>query len=143
MKLIEIRTIYLSHIPDVIKSRLQAQVLYPTAPARLSTQSPSFHFGSSITTFQPLNPAPSSTVSKAYHGATAMPLSAEIVRPYTGIIDCAVRSYQAEGLRVFTRGIVPTIVRAFPVNSVTFFVYEAIMEMLRVVEKQQLTKQNK
>ena len=35
-----------------------------------------------------------------------------------------------DGLRGFTRGIVPVILRAFPVNASALFVYEGLMKLL-------------
>ena len=49
---------------------------------------------------------------------------------YNGIIDCAIKSYRAEGISVFFRGIIPTLVRAWPVNAVTFYVYEIMIKWL-------------
>ncbi|KAG1343949.1 hypothetical protein G6F62_004623 [Rhizopus arrhizus] len=45
-------------------------------------------------------------------------------QPYASIRDCFVRSYRTEGLNVFFRGLWPTLLRAFPVNAVTFYMYE-------------------
>ncbi|KAG0230350.1 hypothetical protein BGW42_001022 [Actinomortierella wolfii] len=53
--------------------------------------------------------------------------------PYRGIVDCAIRSYKSEGLGVFMKGATPALLRAFPVNAVTFFVYELVMaELIRL-----------
>ncbi|KAI8981457.1 mitochondrial carrier domain-containing protein [Pilobolus umbonatus] len=52
-------------------------------------------------------------------------------RPYTSITDCCVRSYKAEGMVVFFRGLWPTLLRGFPVNAVTFYVYELVMDGLK------------
>lgn len=38
---------------------------------------------------------------------------------YKGIIDCVVKSYQAEGLKVFVRGLQPTLMRGFANGFVT------------------------
>ncbi|KAI8358631.1 mitochondrial carrier domain-containing protein [Mortierella sp. GBAus27b] len=54
--------------------------------------------------------------------------------PYKGMIDCAVRSYKSEGMGVFVRGATPALLRAFPVNAVTFFVYELVMAELQKLE---------
>ncbi|KAG1443875.1 hypothetical protein G6F56_010512 [Rhizopus delemar] len=51
-------------------------------------------------------------------------------QPYTSIRDCVVRSYRTEGMGVFFRGLWPTLLRAFPVNAVTFYVYELVLNML-------------
>ena len=43
---------------------------------------------------------------------------------YKGLIACAKKSYQEEGLKVFTRGVVMCSVRSFPVNAATFVGFE-------------------
>lgn len=52
-------------------------------------------------------------------------------QPYASIRDCFVRSYRTEGLNVFFRGLWPTLLRAFPVNAVTFYMYEMVMGILQ------------
>ena len=47
-------------------------------------------------------------------------IQADIIGKYSGMIDCTIKSYQAEGWRVFVRGINSTVVRAFPTNAATF-----------------------
>ncbi|ORX99643.1 mitochondrial carrier [Basidiobolus meristosporus CBS 931.73] len=47
-----------------------------------------------------------------------------------GALACAKLMYQKEGLASFTKGLWPTVVRAFPVNAVTFLTYEAVMGWL-------------
>lgn len=54
--------------------------------------------------------------------------------PYKGMVDCAIRSYKSEGMSVFMRGATPALLRAFPVNAVTFFVYELVMAELQKLE---------
>jgi hypothetical protein len=54
-----------------------------------------------------------------------------IDRPYASIKDCVIRSYKIEGLGVFFRGLWPTLLRGFPVNAVTFYVYEIVMDFLK------------
>ena len=49
-------------------------------------------------------------------------------RQYSCMMDCVRQSYRAEGIRVFFRGAVAMSVRAFPVNGVTFFVYESLLD---------------
>ena len=49
-------------------------------------------------------------------------------RRYSGMVDCFRQSYKAEGARVFFRGAVAMSARALPVNGVTFFVYETLLE---------------
>jgi solute carrier family 25 carnitine/acylcarnitine transporter 20/29 len=43
---------------------------------------------------------------------------------YKGMVDCAKKIYQAQGLAGFFRGITPCLLRAGPVNAGTFVVYE-------------------
>ena len=47
---------------------------------------------------------------------------------YRGMFDCMHQSYKADGVSVFTRGALAMSLRAFPVNGVTFIVYEVLME---------------
>lgn len=49
---------------------------------------------------------------------------------YKSAWHCAILSYQTEGWRVFFRGIGVMAVRAFPVNSAVFLVYEYSLEFL-------------
>lgn len=44
-------------------------------------------------------------------------------RKYKGVWDCILKSYQNEGLSVFTRGLNSTVIRAFPTNAATFAVF--------------------
>ncbi|KAG5461908.1 MAG: mitochondrial carrier domain-containing protein [Olpidium bornovanus] len=44
----------------------------------------------------------------------------------TNAFAMAREMYRTEGLRVFTQGLAPTMLRAFPVNAVTFMVFEAV-----------------
>jgi solute carrier family 25 carnitine/acylcarnitine transporter 20/29 len=50
---------------------------------------------------------------------------------YRGILDCAHQSYQAEGWRVFTRGLASTLLRAFPVNAATFATVTVVLTYTR------------
>lgn len=47
-------------------------------------------------------------------------IQADISGKYSGNIDCVVKSYKAEGWRVFFQGINSAIIRAFPTNAATF-----------------------
>lgn len=53
---------------------------------------------------------------------------------YKGVIDCARKSVRQEGYSVLFRGLNSAIVRAFPVNAVTFFTYEMILKVLNARE---------
>ncbi|KAJ7173590.1 carnitine/acyl carnitine carrier [Mycena filopes] len=50
-----------------------------------------------------------------------------IENPYRTTWSAIVNSYRAEGLRVFYRGLEPTLIRAVPVNMVTFGVFQALV----------------
>jgi len=49
---------------------------------------------------------------------------------YSGIIDCVKKSYLESGWRVFFKGLVATLARAFVVNGVTFLGYEFSLGIL-------------
>ncbi|XP_028713918.1 mitochondrial basic amino acids transporter isoform X3 [Peromyscus leucopus] len=55
---------------------------------------------------------------------------------YHGIVDCMRQSYQAEGWRVFTRGLASTLLRAFPVNAATFATVTVVLTYTRGAEAQ-------
>lgn len=48
---------------------------------------------------------------------------------YKSTWDCIVKSYRSDGARVFTQGMVSTLLRAFPTNAVTFFTVEWIFRL--------------
>jgi solute carrier family 25 carnitine/acylcarnitine transporter 20/29 len=48
---------------------------------------------------------------------------------YTSTWDCVRKIYKQEGIRGFSRGLTPCLVRAYPVNAVTFIVYEKLKEI--------------
>ncbi|XP_014673341.1 PREDICTED: mitochondrial basic amino acids transporter-like [Priapulus caudatus] len=50
---------------------------------------------------------------------------------YSGALDCAWQSYAAEGHRVFWRGLMPTLVRAFPVNAACLAVVSIFLRLTR------------
>lgn len=47
---------------------------------------------------------------------------------YNGAMDCVKKSYQAEGMNFFTRGLTSTLLRAFPMNAVCFLVVSYVMK---------------
>jgi len=49
---------------------------------------------------------------------------------YSGMVDCFLRSWRAEGPSVFLRGMMVTCMRAFPTNAVVFVVYVHSMRFL-------------
>ena len=50
-------------------------------------------------------------------------------RHYTSMVQCARDSYRQEGAKVFMRGALAMSLRAFPVNGVTFLVYEVLLDL--------------
>lgn len=50
---------------------------------------------------------------------------------YNGMWDCIVKSYKAEGARVFFSGMMMITLRAFPVNVAVFICYEKSLELIR------------
>ncbi|XP_064623125.1 mitochondrial basic amino acids transporter-like [Lineus longissimus] len=58
---------------------------------------------------------------------------------YSGAIDCIKKSYNSEGPRGFFRGINSTLLRAFPVNAVTFVTVEIFLEWAKVNNDDNLT----
>lgn len=53
---------------------------------------------------------------------------------YTGIIDCAVKSYRSEGGRVFFRGLGVCLTRAYPVNAAVLYLYETVSKWMKRVD---------
>lgn len=47
---------------------------------------------------------------------------------YTSAVDCMKKSYIEEGFKFFTRGLASTLLRAFPMNAVCFFVVSYVMK---------------
>ncbi|KAI7880548.1 mitochondrial carrier [Lichtheimia hyalospora FSU 10163] len=135
---------------DVIKSRLQMQVVSSSSSSSLLPSSTNRARPSLVNVAE--STVPQSRLVRQYHGSQATTQNGSVIQstgsnntaqlsearlltgrsepPYTSIKDCIIRSYRAEGASVFFRGLVPTIVRGFPVNAVTFYVYEVVMEML-------------
>lgn len=139
---------------DVIKSRLQMQVVSSSSSSSSSLSSSSAtnrampsianvtestihqsrlvrqYHGSQATTQNGSVTQSTGSINNTAQLSEAALLTGRSERPYTSIKDCIIRSYRAEGPSVFVRGLLPTIVRGFPVNAVTFYVYEVVMEML-------------
>jgi solute carrier family 25 carnitine/acylcarnitine transporter 20/29 len=51
---------------------------------------------------------------------------------YTGAIDCIKKTYRSEGYRAFFRGMNASLLRAFPVNAVTFVTVEIFLDWAKV-----------
>lgn len=54
-------------------------------------------------------------------------LQSDVAGKYTGAVDCMIKTYKAEGHAAFSRGLVSTVIRAFPTNAATFTVVTYIM----------------
>jgi len=52
---------------------------------------------------------------------------------YKGMVDCFRKTYRREGIRGFYKGLLPSLVRAFPVNAATFAV---VVMITRLINKQ-------
>ncbi|EKM50814.1 uncharacterized protein PHACADRAFT_130274 [Phanerochaete carnosa HHB-10118-sp] len=50
--------------------------------------------------------------------------------PYRTVFSTIVNSYRQEGLAVFFRGLQPTLIRAIPVNMVTFATFETVVRAM-------------
>lgn len=50
--------------------------------------------------------------------------------PYKGIIDCAVRVAQEEGIKAFYRGLPPRLISVVPMIGIQFGVYEAMKKVM-------------
>jgi len=60
----------------------------------------------------------------------ASPGTGQLASRYTGVVDCVVRSWRAEGISVFFRGMTVTSMRAFPTNAVILVVYVNVLRLL-------------
>ncbi|KAF7289409.1 hypothetical protein HMN09_01334200 [Mycena chlorophos] len=63
-------------------------------------------------------------------GVTPLIVASEVApraNPYRNTWSAVVHSYRTEGLGVFYRGLAPPLIRAVPVNMVTFAVFEAVV----------------
>ncbi|KAF7730835.1 hypothetical protein EC973_001353 [Apophysomyces ossiformis] len=127
---------------DVVKSRLQMQVQPRQQQPRFQQERAAVphpaHSYSILNGSRNISSSSSSSSGSSSRNSSAMSsfpersalLSGRIDQPYTSIKDCVIRSYKTEGLGVFFRGLWPTILRGFPVNAVTFYVYEIVLNML-------------
>ncbi|KAI1300366.1 hypothetical protein EDD11_006231 [Mortierella claussenii] len=123
---------------DVIKTRLQTQ------PHLVTIDSYSSARPLPISTSNRIPTSSTSLLPKSHHAEQRGGLVHQTSRqghsqvpsttPYKGMVDCAIRSYRSEGMGVFMRGATPALLRAFPVNAVTFFVYELVMAELQKFE---------
>ncbi|XP_048455628.1 solute carrier family 25 member 47-B isoform X5 [Rhincodon typus] len=52
---------------------------------------------------------------------------------YSGVLNCISESFRQEGARVFFKGLSLNCVRAFPVNGLTFVIYETVLAFLKKI----------
>ncbi|VDB87962.1 unnamed protein product [Peniophora sp. CBMAI 1063] len=72
-----------------------------------------------------------STVSSpASHPSLSTSTTLNHPRPYRSTWSTIIASYRAEGAGVFFRGLAPTLIRAIPVNMVTFSTFELVVNTL-------------
>ena len=53
------------------------------------------------------------------------------VNRYHGFVDCGKQILQSEGIRGFKKGLGVTLIRAFPVNAVTFATVMVLLNYMR------------
>lgn len=58
-------------------------------------------------------------------------IQADMKGRYKNVLDCLRQSYKDEGLMLFTRGLGPTMIRAFPVNAATFATVALVLRLRR------------
>ncbi|RDB18575.1 Mitochondrial basic amino acids transporter [Hypsizygus marmoreus] len=90
---------------DVVKTRMQG-----TARAPVSR-----------------TPGTASPTSNPTTPLLAKPGQPPDANPYQSTMSTIIHSYRTEGISVFFRGLAPTLIRAIPVNMVTFATFEAIV----------------
>ena len=61
--------------------------------------------------------------------------------PYKGIIDCAVRMSQEEGIKAFYKGLAPRLISVVPMIGIQFGVYEAMKRVMLHRDVKRLTAQ--
>lgn len=96
---------------DVVKTRVQGSTAALSVPA--ATPIPS------QTSFSPGAPLLDRSGSRATE-----------YNPYRTTMSTIIHSYHTEGINVFFRGLAPTLIRAIPVNMVTFATFEAVVHAL-------------
>ncbi|KAF3700254.1 Mitochondrial thiamine pyrophosphate carrier Solute carrier family 25 member 19 [Channa argus] len=62
------------------------------------------------------------------------------VRPYKGLVDCAVQIAKEEGARGFFKGLSPSLVKAALSTGFTFFWYEFFLNVMRNIKQKHRTK---
>ncbi|KAJ4474957.1 carnitine/acyl carnitine carrier [Lentinula aciculospora] len=100
---------------DVVKTRMQGTEgshIAQSLPIRLSNASSSS--------------APQPVLSQMY----STKATSSSMNPFRTTWSTIMNSYHSEGIRVFFRGLSPTLIRAIPVNMATFATFEAVVHAL-------------
>lgn len=106
---------------DVIKTRIQAsQPIYASA-ATGAIQTSHIH---PVTTRSYTIASASTPLLQNVECKDSPPRD---INPYRSTWSTIVNSYRADGAGVFFRGLAPTLIRAVPVNMVTFATFEAVV----------------
>lgn len=58
---------------------------------------------------------------------------------YNGALDCFRKSYQSEGISFLSRGLISTLMRAFPMNAVCFLIVSYVMKFFEKSKKIDVT----
>lgn len=72
----------------------------------------------------------SATVHRLTQNPTPTLLQSEPDGTYKGFMDCARKTYKSGGATVFFRGLMPALVRAFPLHAGVFLGFETTMRIL-------------
>ncbi|PFH50954.1 hypothetical protein AMATHDRAFT_80541 [Amanita thiersii Skay4041] len=102
---------------DVVKTRMQG-----TVQAQPTT--------ASYTPLPTTNVNPLTPLVNSHHSGRGSAPEQGHTNPYRTVYSTIINSYRTEGIGVFFRGLAPTLIRAIPVNMVTFVVFETVIHAL-------------
>ncbi|KAF5354553.1 hypothetical protein D9758_011200 [Tetrapyrgos nigripes] len=130
---------------DVIKTRIQgvdAKMINPSSSSNTSASCSTHSHSTARPTAVHLQQeaqmqmAHSLGTAKVHTSSSSHSYSQSLLKqqsqlnPYRTTLSTIVHSYHTEGFRVFWKGLSPTLIRAIPVNMVTFAVFEGIVGLL-------------
>ncbi|KAF5379513.1 hypothetical protein D9615_006523 [Tricholomella constricta] len=104
---------------DVVKTRMQGTDALLPPPTVNNALTPLLGTTTPTSNVNTLRPPPPPSL-----------LTRNDTHPYRTTLSTIVNSYRADGLRVFYRGLAPTLIRAVPVNMVTFATFETVVQAL-------------
>ncbi|KAF8638409.1 hypothetical protein AX17_002234 [Amanita inopinata Kibby_2008] len=104
---------------DVVKTRMQGTEQVQPIPVSRGIPVANLASTPRPCASTPLIGSTSSTVEPALN-----------INPYRTVYSTIVNSYRAEGMGVFFKGLAPTLIRAIPVNMVTFAAFETVVHAL-------------